>query len=405
MTIGGPMQRRRKRTGLLPVPATGFSSRRIPPVFAWLGNSPSALQEHLGTPIGRALSCVILVLAIICMEVRQTQAGESFAQSEGATSALAPLKVGVSIKIDQVTFIDQKQENFGVVAEVVMEWQDRTFSFEQKPGGRDHRILSMPDFLAHAEDLDRTVPLFLFHNQQEQRWRQEEHVVIQPDGHVRFFERSTLTLQAPYLDFRQYPFDSQIFTLEIVSIPPLDLIEFVLLPDEPGFGDYLGEEAWILENPVVTLGIRKGAAGYDSAAATLQFKARRHIEYYVLRIFLPMLVLVAVAWVTFFLNDYSKRIDISTANLFILVAFNFVISSDLPQLGYLTFIDYILQWVFLVTAGTIIMNVFLRRLELNDRPDLAHEFDKWIVKWVLPIGYGVVVGSAYLQFFAAGNGS
>ena len=80
---------------------------------------------------------------------------------------------------------------------------------------------------------------------------------------------------------------------------------------------------------------------------------------------------VRLSWATFILDEYRKRIDLAGANLLIYVAFNFAVSGDLPRLGYMTFLDFILFAMFITTGLIIVFNVGLRRLEIKGRDDLA----------------------------------
>jgi hypothetical protein len=99
-----------------------------------------------------------------------------------------------------------------------------------------------------------------------------------------------------------------------------------------------------------------------------------------------LLLIIAVSWVTFFLQDYAKRVDISGANLLVFIAFNFTIASDLPRLGYLTLLDTILIVTFIVTTLTVICNVALKRLDSAGKTDLTQKIDTYIL-WGYPIFY------------------
>jgi len=313
-------------------------------------------------------------------------------------SSAEPLIVDVGILLNQVTFVDQKSENFGVVATITMRWTDPAFDFDAATYGRDYKLLTADAFVAQAQEIGTVIPFFVFENQQGQRWEHEAFVAILPDGDIRFVERSTLTLQAPHFDFTRFPFDTQKFFLEISSINPIQDVQYRVLGDQWGLSETLGEEAWILTDEEMVVSEIRGATGLVSSHVALGFAGHRHIQYYMLRIFLPILLLVAVSWISFFLEDYRKRIDVAGANLLVFVAFNFAISDSLPQLGYVTFLDFFLQLVFFVTAASIVLNVILRRMQIQGHEAFAHKIDNYVIKWIFPIGYGAAVAFAVYRF-------
>ena len=126
--------------------------------------------------------------------------------------------------------------------------------------------------------------------------------------------------------------------------------------------------------------------------------ARRHLSYYLFRIFLPLTLIILVSWVTFFMKDYGRRVDVSTANLLTFVAFNFTIGSDLPRLGYLTFLDSVLVLAFVITALTVVWNVALKRMDVSRRDRLLRRLDPLTI-WGYPVLYLVGVGVIMFVFF------
>ncbi len=317
---------------------------------------------------------------------------------ENVPSRDAPLQVAVGIKINQVTFVDQKSENFGVVATIRMQWKDPAFAFDQDEYGRDYRLMTGASLAEFANAVPTVIPRFVVENQQGRRHEQEALAVVQSDGRIEYFERSSYNLQAPYFDFRQYPFDTQKFFLEIVSVNPIDLIEFFPLEEQSGLGDKLGEEEWLLENARLEISKIIGLSGLESSKVALGFSGHRHLDYYIYRIFVPLLVLIAVAWATFFLGEYRKRIEVAGANLLVFVAFNFAISGDLPRLGYATFLDFMLLWMFVITGSIIVFNVALRRLKVAGQESLAQSIDNHMIKWIYPLVYLVIIGVAVYRF-------
>ncbi len=309
-----------------------------------------------------------------------------------------PLQVEVGIEIDQITSVDQKAENFGAVAKLRLRWQEPNLAFDPATHPRPHKVMKPERFVDMATEMGLIVPSFVVGNQQQNRWIQQSAVSISNSGTVAYYEHSSMTLQAPDFNFTRYPFDRQTFYLEVESVYPSDVVSYVPMTELSGLGDELGEEEWILENDRLIRSTVQGLSGEESTRVALAFEGSRHTMYYALRIFLPMLILITVSWSVFFLDEYRKRIEISGANLLVFVAFNWAISDDLPRLGYLTFLDFMLQCMFVVTGAIIVINVLLRRLKQNGRETLAARLDAYVIKWIYPLGYAAIVAFAIYRF-------
>ncbi len=309
-----------------------------------------------------------------------------------------PLEVGVGIKIDQITSVDQKAENYGAVVVLRVEWTDPALRFDREEAGREVRVFNPEAFVQHAAEVDTVLPAFVIHNQQSNRWIHEAAIAQWYDGQVTYVEKSSLTLQAPHFNFLKYPFDTQEFHFDVVSVFPSEFVTYKPLPGFSGLGDLLGEEEWILGNARIEKSTVVGISGRVSDQVALVFEGKRHLTYYVIRVFLPMLVLITVGWALFFLDEYRKRIEISGANLLVFVAFNWAISADLPKLGYLTFLDFILQCMFVMTGAIIVFNVALRKLKTSDREALAKKLDNYAIKWIYPLGYAAIVAYAVFAY-------
>ncbi|WP_092365538.1 hypothetical protein [Cribrihabitans marinus] len=310
----------------------------------------------------------------------------------------APLDVSVGIEISQISFVDQKSENYGAVVTIRASWTDPKLAYDRDEDSRKARIVKPDEFLDYASKRDTIPPGFIISNQQSNRWIHHAVIAITPDGEASYFESSSLTLQAPHFDFHKYPFDTQTFFFEIVSVFPNDVVTYSGDEAFSGLGDMLGEEEWVLNNPRLEVSTTTGISGQESDRVTLVFEGHRHTQYYMIRIFLPLLVLITVSWAAFFFDDYKKRAEIAGANLLVFVAFNWAVSADLPRLGYLTFVDFILQWVFVVTGAIIVFNMVLARMQLKGQGELAETLDYYVIRWVYPLGYAAIVGFAVVRY-------
>ena len=315
----------------------------------------------------------------------------------GPAIVKAPIPVTVALKIDQVTDVDQVAENFSVVANMQLEWRDPKLAFSpdecdcRRKLMRSDRVIT--DYL--TKNNINEWPASFIYNQQGGRNVQSQLLAIEPDGSATYFERATATLQAPDFNFRRFPFDTQQFYVRVQSIFEEEYFTFVPDAARSGFGPQLGEEQWIFSNDNFTT---SSITVNDRSQAVFAFTTHRHLNFYIFRIFVPVLLIILVSWVTFFLHDYGRRIEVASGNLLLFIAYNFTIANDLPRIGYLTFMDFILISTFVITGFVVILNVIFRRLEANGKGELLARWDRILV-WVYPLLYllgGLVV---YFIFF------
>jgi hypothetical protein len=130
---------------------------------------------------------------------------------------------------------------------------------------------------------------------------------------------------------------------------------------------------------------------------TFELHAKRHLAYYVFRILLPLAIIIVVSWILFFLKDYAKRVDAAGANLLLFIAFNFTISSDLPRLGYLTFLDTLLISAFLVTAVVLVLSVYLARQDMKGRQAFVAKVDRYVIT-LYPLAYIATIATVTVLF-------
>ena len=308
------------------------------------------------------------------------------AVTNGSPVLKLPVQVRIGVKMQQITQVDQKSENFGVVASLMMEWDDPKLAFNTDECQCRYKIFKGDDFNRFSLEKGIIWPDFTIFNQQGNRWIQNRIVVIWPDGKVLYFERFSVTLQAPDFDFRKFPFDTQQFFIRVDSVFPEEFVVFTDLEGYSEVGKQLGEEEWIITKFDTHITTETASTQRASSRFSFRFEAHRHLNYYIFRIILPLLIIILVSWFTFFLKDYGKRVDVAGANLLLFVAFNFTISNDLPRLGYLTFMDTIIVSGFIVTSLTVITNVYLKRKEVTGMGRLADQIDKYGI-WVYPFAY------------------
>lgn len=298
-----------------------------------------------------------------------------------------PIEASIGIKLQQIAGIDQKSENYEAVASTLISWNDPALAFRADECQCENKIYTAKDFIALATRESLYWPAFTYLNQQNNRWIQNDYVVIDPNGDARYFERFTTTFQAPDFNFRQFPFDTQTFYIRVDSLYSTDFVNFTP-SDFTEVGTQLGEEEWYVTDHEVEIITEPSSTGNETSSFIFRFFANRHLSFYIFRIIVPLILIISVTWITFFLQDYGKRVDATTANLLLFIAFNFTIAGELPRLGYLTFMDSLLVGAFFISVLVVIYNVYLKRQEKNERQTWAQKIDKYML-WVYPLGYAI----------------
>jgi len=306
-----------------------------------------------------------------------------------------PLRVQVGLKVHQITSINQKEENFSAAATLVMKWHEPALALDSE-GDNTLRMYEATNFARQMTDRNLLWPAVSFYNLQGRIAYQNRIVLVDLEGNATYFTRFTATFQAPDFDFKHFPLDNQQFKIILDSVPPLDQVIFTELEGFSEMGDALGEEEWVMGNAQTALTVQDEIF-FKSTRFIFSFEGDRHLNYYFVRIFIPTIIIILVSWFTFFLKDYGKRIDISTGNLLLFIAFSFTIAKDLPKLGYLTLMDLFLLSTFIITGLVVLANVMLKRLQRIEKKSLIDTADT-IGLWAYPIFY-LGAGLLVMLFF------
>ena len=360
-------------------------------------------RKRTSMTLGVVGSRIFAVISLLLLETIVQAAENSFQQSlldifHDYQPPSGPTPVRIGLVVEEITEIDQRQENFSLVATLQIRWRDPKLAFQPESGGEPFRVYRGEAFEDFVSDRQLRWPRFSFFNQQGNRFTQNKLVLITADGRAFYLERFTAKLQAPHLHFSKFPFDSQDFFIDIDLLAPTSFYRFTEQQGDSRLGDLLGLEEWNVTRFDTRIFNTQQGVGYESSRFRYQLHAKRKAEYYKLRIFAPIAMIVFISWVIFFLQDYRKRIDIAGGNLLLLIAFNFVISSDLPRLSYLTFMDSMLFTAFFITSLTVVVNVMLRYIEIHGQVELARRMDYFII-WIYLLLYLVCIGIAYKMFY------
>ena len=102
----------------------------------------------------------------------------------------------------------------------------------------------------------------------------------------------------------------------------------------------------------------------------------------------PLVMLVSMAWSTFWLDPdaISDRLNVSFVGILTIVAYQFVVIDNMPRNSYLTFTDILLLISFFITSLTIPHSLYVKSLTDRGKKMMAQRLDR-ICRWAFPLGY------------------
>ncbi len=320
------------------------------------------------------------------------------AEAQGEPLLAVPTVVQVGFKILRISEVDSQNENYTVLGSMRMDWSDARLAFSPDSCHCAVKLYTEKEFDRFLADVQSRWPDFAFFNQLGNRWIKSRAAAIWPDGRVRYIESFSITFQADF-DFQKYPFDEQTFPIYLDMLYPNSLYSLTELPGYSEIDSQHGEDEFVVGSfSAVASEVQPSAAESPVARMVWSFRAPRHMNYYLLQVFLPITLIILISWFTFFLRDYTRRIEAAAGNVLLFIAFNFSLAGNYPRLGYITFLDAIMGVTFVVNVLVLLYNVNMKRLENRGELERYEHIDR-ILDWAYPFSYVALIGLVALFFF------
>jgi hypothetical protein len=250
-----------------------------------------------------------------------------------------------------------------------------------------------------AEDV--WMPNILIYNKREVESALPENVEIQPDGTVIYRQRLTGTFASP-LDLARFPMDSQNLKIRLVVYGTGP--DEVLLVETATFPSSRSKTLSITDWQIGELEMSTGTFSPTPAGPTLStlvvsVEGKRLVGYYVVQMLIPLILIVGMSWIVFWIDPtvIPARMSIAVTSVLTLIAYRFMIGSLLPKLPYLTRMDYLLLGATVLVAGALVIAAVSTYLVNQDRAAAAIRLNR-IARPVLPAGFVLLlVGLALLH--------
>ena len=316
-----------------------------------------------------------------------TATGTALADLTRPLAKNGPTLIFVSVYVLDVDEVDSADQSFKANVFYQMRWLDPRLA--HRGSGKVRRPLSEvwhPGLQIVSQQ--RVFPTFA------------ELVEIAPDGEVLYRQRVWGSFSQP-LNVRRFPFDRQTFTLHFVS-EAYRPDEVQLTQDaqiKSGIADVLSFADWdIVRWKTRTEAYRTNPDAESIAGFVFSFEAARRYGYFVLKIILPLVFIVAMSWAVFWIDPHegATQISVSITTILTLIAYQFSIGHEVPRVSYLTRLDMFILGSTILIFGSLVEVMVTTALAKRGQADKALLFDKWS-RWLFPAAFTVVVALTILR--------
>ena len=315
------------------------------------------------------------LLVVFALSIRLTLGSEAPALIDRPNADSGPTQISVGIWVADISNIDSAQQTFTAEIAVVLRWKDPRLAHTGKGIVRYpleqiwHPRLSIVN---ETSSVSRKFP---------------DSVEVDPDGMVTYRQRYVGAFTQP-LRLQSFPFDRQTFRVQLVAVR-YQSNEVMFVPDQVWIRDGLKEaggispsvtlpdwtiEKWELKPLVYALAPRHQYSSY-----AFEFTASRNVQYYILKVILPLVLIVMMSWSVFWIDPVhsNSQISIAVTSMLTLIAYRFAVDSQLPRLPYMTRLDAFILTSTLLVFFSLIEVLITTILETSRRTGGAKKIDRY----------------------------
>jgi hypothetical protein len=324
--------------------------------------------------------CLLLLLGVIFPAFAISSQANMSRPDEGD----GPTQVRIGIVILDVDTIDTAKQSFTGSVYLEARWQDPRLAH-----GGPYEISKTLNEVWH--------PRLHCINQRKAFQTLPKIVEIDPNGEVVSRQRVWGTFSQP-LEVHDFPLDQQTFSIRLAAVAYApEEVKLVLDPDrKSGLASGFTIEDWSIRDWQAEGETFSPLPGADvSAGFVLQFKAERHFGYFFLKIILPLVFIVMMSWIVYWIDpkESGTQISVSTTSMLTLIAYRFMVGGMLPKVSYLTRIDVFILLATVLVFATVIEAVITSLLAKSDRMELALAIDRYC-RFLIPstFVFGSLIG-------------
>ena len=340
------------------------------------------------------MTAMALIATLMCC--MQMAAADSIASSGGEAFLLAPpeevrpVVVRASFKFHDINEIKDEMETFDFSGVLMLKWHDPRQAFDPSVEGVNEKVFQ--GSYQFNELAAGWYPQVILVNESGLYQKSGTILRVQPDGTSTLIETLNATAKTEY-NMTQFPFDRQ--RLEVI----FEVLGFgrdeVLLKVDSDTASFLAGAAripqWSVTGASVSARDRiefyAGQQGVSSALA-VSINVQRRSFYMIRMVVLPLILIVILSFSVFWMDMSSigDRLSVSFIGILTSVAYQTIISDQMPHIAYPTLMHWFLNLSFLTMCATVVINLVVNTLDKRGKMELGDRIDR-LCRWGFPLAY------------------
>ncbi len=336
---------------------------------------------------------IALIMTLVCC--MRMAAADPIASSGGEPFLLAPpeevrpIVVRASFKFHDINEINDETETFDFSGVLKLKWRDPRQAFDPAAEGVNERVFQ--GSYQFNELATGWYPQVVLVNESGLYQKSGTVLRIQPDGTSTLIETLNATAKAEY-NMQRYPLDRQ--HLEAVfEVLGFDRDE-VLLQVDPDTASFLASEVQIPQWTITgaSASVRDRSESYAgrgvSSAFTVSVEVQRKSYYMIRLVVLPLILIVLLSFSVFWMDKSSigDRLSVSFIGILTAVAYQNMITDQMPHISYVTLMHGFLNFSFLTMCATVVINLVVNAADRRGEIELGDRIDRRC-RWGFPLAY------------------
>ncbi len=301
-----------------------------------------------------------------------------------------PVIVRASFHLQDINEIDESAETFEFTGILTLTWQDKRQAFNPKEAQTEEKIYQ--GSYQFNELSPAWYPQVILANESGLYEKHSVLLRVKPDGTCTLVEtvnaiaevdlnlkRCPFDRQRLVAKFKVLGFDTSEVVFETVSLHPLTDSQKIKIPQ------------WVLTNLSSPVHNRTLSHAGDQDASSLfvfTIDVQRKSFFLLRLVVLPLLLIVMLSWSVFWMDRSSlgDRISVSFIGILTAVAYQLVVSENLPQISYVTLIHAFINISFIFMCLTTIINLVVGCLDKQGKFKAGDLID-YRCRMIIPLVY------------------